>query len=181
MKKLILLSLFVFIINAVVGCGGEKEDNSRSDVIKRKTILTEKRNKLNSDIAALKKEDAALRKSEKNGNIQKVTVTVRVNRKDRNRRDWDFGDKPDIYGLLTLSSGDAIAIPLTKNSFTAKGYAENIDLNKGDTVYVFLRDKDVDGYQVIDNDFFIYNGRRRFSHRLKNSSLYFKILRKKNK
>jgi hypothetical protein len=179
MKKFIVLSLFVFSV--LVGCGGKKEENSRSDVIKRKTALTEKRDKLSSDIAVLKKEDSALRRTEKNGNIQKVTVRVKVNRKSSDRKDWDYGEKPDIYGLLTLSSGDAIAIPLTKNSFSAKGYAENIEMNKGDTVYVFLRDKDVDGYQVIENGFFVYNGRKRFSQRLKNSRLYFNITRKKIK
>jgi hypothetical protein len=179
MKKFIVLSLFVFSV--LVGCGGKKEENSKSDVIKRKTALTEKRDKLSSDIAVLKKEDSALRRTEKNGNIQKVTVRVKVNRKSSDRKDWDYGEKPDIYGLLTLSSGDAIAIPLTKNSFSAKGYAENIEMNKGDTVYVFLRDKDVDGYQVIENGFFVYNGRKRFSQRLKNSRLYFNITRKKIK
>ena len=179
MKKFIVLSLFVFSV--LVGCGGKREENSRSDVIKRKTALTEKRDKLSSDIAVLKKEDSALRRTEKNGNIQKVTVRVKVNRKSSDRKDWDYGEKPDIYGLLTLSSGDAIAIPLTKNSFSAKGYAENIEMNKGDTVYVFLRDKDVDGYQVIENGFFVYNGRKRFSQRLKNSRLYFNITRKKIK
>jgi predicted small lipoprotein YifL len=181
MKKIIVLSLFLFVLSALAGCGGKEEENPKSDVIKRKAALTETRDKLKSDVAALKKEDAALRRTEKNGNIQNLTVTVKVNRKDSNRKDWDYGEKPDIYGLLTLSSGDAIAIPLTKNSFTAKGYAEDIELNKGDTVYVFLRDKDVDGYQVIENEFFVYNGRKRFSQRLKNSRLYFNITRKKIK
>ncbi len=185
-RKILIISISILLGIFLFGCGNNKKEATKSDVLRQRSELTKKRNKLRSDVAALKQEDKALRQTEHNGNIKEVTVTVKVNRKDSDRRDWDYGEKPDIYGLITLKSGDAIAIPLTKNSFTAKGYSQNVTINPEDTAYVFLRDQDVDGYQIIDNDFFVfpskiryYRDKARVTKRLKNSILIFKIIRNK--
>ena len=185
-RRLLILSLTILIGIIISGCGSDQKENKKSDVIERRNELTREKTKLQNEVTALRKEDNALKQTERNGNIKEVTVTVKVNRKDSNRRDWDYGEKPDIYGLITLKNGEAIAIPLTKNSFIAKGYAQNVTINPGDTAYIFLRDQDVDGYQVIENDSFVfpsriryYRNKARISKRLKNSFLTFNIIRKK--
>ncbi|GEM_PF-3538411 len=189
MKKIFLfLSITVLLGVSFTGCGGTKKEDKKSDVIRRRDVLTEKKNQLQNEVSALRKEDNALKQAERESNIKEVTVTVKVNRKDPNRKDWDYGEKPDIYGLITLKSGDAIAIPLTKNSFIAQGYARDVTINPGDTAFIFLRDQDVDGYQIIENDSFVfpsriryYRNKARFTKRLKNSTLTFNIIRKKKK
>ncbi len=187
MKTKIVVLLFAFTtILSFGGCGSHNKENEKSDIIKRRTDLMKQKKELKTDIFDLKKEKALLNKSDRKRNIKEITVSVRVNRKDSNKREWDYGNKPDIYGLITLQSGDAIAIPLTKNSFTAKGYASDVTIMPGDTAYVFLRDQDVDGYQIIEDDFFVfpkkmkfYRNKMRFSKRLKNAILTFNIVRKK--
>ena len=189
MKKSVLVLLTaLFLALNFSSCGGDNQENKKSDVIRRRDALTEKKNRLKNEVSALRREDEALKREERQGNIEEVTVTVKVKRKDSNRKDWDYGEKPDIYGLITLKSGDAIAVPLTKNSFIAKGFARDVTINPGDTAFIFLRDQDVDGYQIIENDSFVFpsriryrRGKARFTKRLKNSTLTFNIIRKKKK
>ncbi len=112
-------------------------------------------------------------------NIESISVKISVNRKKSKNAYWDTDITPDIFGLIEFPSGEIIPIPLTENSFSARVRGEKIYLEKGDTIKVVLRDKDVTGFDEIANGSFVYNGKRYFTERIGNAVFSFSIKRKK--
>lgn len=114
-----------------------------------------------------------------NYNIENITVKISVNYKKTRRMYWDNDLKPDIYGIIEFPHGQVIAIPLKENSYSATASGENLLLEKGDTVRVIIRDKDIAGFDEIANGSFVYNGQRYFTKRIGAATLRFSLKRKK--
>ncbi len=114
-------------------------------------------------------------KSRVSQNLFAVTIKYFIGRTRENRSLWDFDGKPDIYGLIAFSSGDAIAVPLQKNSFVASGFSNKIHIAKGDSIYVFMREYDVDGFEEIVKSSFVFEGKTYFSKNFPTSRIAFTI------
>ncbi len=173
MKKIIFLiiSLFVF-----ASCSDETTEQKAKFPVKRsavkKNIIEEKQVPTETNIST--------EPLSKQGNIKSIKISVVCDWKKTRKIFWDKDQFPDIFGFVEFQSGDAIAFPLKENSYKNEAYGENIILNKGDTVRVVLRDKDVTSAENIASGEFIYDGRRYFKKRIGKATFVFTI-KKKNK
>ncbi len=102
-------------------------------------------------------------KSKLSADLFAVSIKYSMGRTRENRTLWEFDGKPDIYGLIAFSSGDAIAVPLQKKSFVASGFSNKIHIAKGDSIYVFMREYDVEGFEEIVKSSFVFDGKTYFS------------------
>jgi hypothetical protein len=177
MKKFLIV---ILIISAVMisSCGKEEKPKpqfpTKRSAVKNPLSVDEKK-------VARKTEQPKPAKvtKEKKGNIQSIKISATVNKKKNKYVYWDKDMLPDIYGFVEFPDGNVAAFPLKENSLTNTAYAENITLNKGDTVRVVLRDKDIGGYEEIANGAFVYNGKTSFKKKSRFVTLTFKIKRQK--
>ena len=165
----------IFLILAMISCSGENSEKKIKTIEKKKIVKRE--NTLTVPV-----QNVASSASQRGDyNINYIKVTANVYRKKTRKLYWDNDQKPDIYGLIEFPSGDALAFPLKRNSFINTAYGENLTLDKGDTVRIVLRDKDISGSDEIANGKFVYNGRTKFKKKIGNATFTFVIKKRKNK
>lgn len=153
----------------------QKQKDAREVELQKLKVENETLKKQMTDQKALDIKKEEQKKSKPIIKTGTISVSIEVENYKPNGRKWDGTGAPDISGKISFPDGSVLIIQKHQDSHTASGQVENVKLQKGDRIEIFLEDRDLSQNDNIATGSVIYPGSSFFKKSIGSAHLSFKF------